>query len=529
MSNDTAIPSAAMNRPEPFSLVIFGASGDLTARKLLPAVYGLFTDGLLPREFRVVGYARTPQGDEPFRDAMREAVGRSPRGKDVSPEAWRDFAARLHYVSGDYTDASGFHSLAARLRGLDAAAGTPGNCLFYLATPPNVFVPIVTALRAAGLARPGARAAPWSRLIVEKPFGRDLAGARALNAEVLGAFAERQVFRIDHYLGKETVQNLLVLRFANSIFEPIWNQKYIDHVQITVAETVGVERRGSYYEHAGALRDIVQNHLMHLVCLVAMEPPLSLEAEAVRDEKVKVVRSLRPLDAACMPGGLVRAQYGPGTVQGKAVPGYREEPEVAPDSLTETYAAIKTSIDNWRWAGVPFYLRTGKRLPARATEIAIQFKAIPRVLFGAPPRGPVEPNVLVIRIQPNEGISMRFQVKVPGHAMRIEPYQMDFGYAETFRRGPPEAYERLLLDAVLGDATLFTRGDEIEAAWTFLEPVLEACRPPHVRELPTYPAGTWGPRQADALIQADGRRWMLTRPPADPAAATRGENPCAQD
>jgi glucose-6-phosphate 1-dehydrogenase len=509
----TAENSTARPVPEPFTLVIFGASGDLANRKLLPAVFGLFADGLLPRDSAVVGYARTAKTDDEFRAETRKAVAGSARAKSVTDEAWAAFAARLHYVTGKYDDPESFRSLGSRLEGLAAGQNRPSNCLFYLATPPNVCVPVVEGLAAAGLARPGSRAPPWSRVVVEKPFGRDLASARDLNAGLLRSFAEHQVFRIDHYLGKETVQNILVLRFANSIFEPIWNQKYVDHVQITVAETVGVEGRGSYYEQAGALRDIVQNHMMHLVCLVAMEPPLSLDADAVRDEKVKVLRALRPIPPQCLPEGVVRAQYSSGQVSGRAAPGYREEPEVARDSSVETFAAIKTFIDNWRWAGVPFYLRTGKRMPVRVTEIAIHFKAIPRVLFGAPPRGPLPANVLAMRIQPNEGISMLFEVKVPGHAMRIHPFQMDFGYAGAFRREPPEAYERLILDAALGDSTLFTRGDEVEAAWAFLEPVFAGCRQASVRDLPTYAAGSWGPREADDLLAADGRQWMIFRRP----------------
>jgi glucose-6-phosphate 1-dehydrogenase len=504
--------------PEASALVIFGASGDLAQRKLLPAVWGLFLDGLLPRDFAVVGYARTPKTDDAFRAETREALQQSSRGRPPGDEAWRAFAARLRYVAGGYDDPAGFRALGSRLEELAAEPGGARNAIFYLATPPTVFVPIVRGLGESGLARRGSVRAPWSRLIIEKPFGRSLAGARDLNREVLAAFAEHQVFRIDHYLGKETVQNIMVLRFANSIFEPLWNQRYIDHVQVTVAETVGVEQRAAYYEHAGALRDIVQNHLMHLVCLVAMEPPVALSPDAVRDEKVQVLRSLRPIPRRCAAEGLVRAQYAAGTIHGKAVPGYREEPGVAPDSTTETFVAMKAFVDNWRWAGVPFYLRTGKRLAARITEISIHFKAIPRILFGALSLGPLPPNVLALRIQPNEGISLQFEVKVPGHAMRIQPYQLDFGYKEAFGRGPPEAYERLLLDAALGDSTLFTRGDEVEAAWAFLDPVLQGCAESPAGPLPAYAAGTWGPAEADALIGADGFRWALFRRAAQPPA-----------
>jgi glucose-6-phosphate 1-dehydrogenase len=522
MADETAVkskaftlpsPSGAKVMPEPFTLVIFGASGDLAHRKLVPAVYGLWQDGLLPPLVTLLGFARHPKTDEAFRQELRQAVEKFSHGRTVDGQAWDGFARRLHYLVGDYDDPAAFRTLGAYLEKQAAEEHRPANALFYLATPPQTFPLVVRRLGEAGLSRAGAKAPPWSRIVIEKPFGSDLASARALNEEVLRVFAERQVFRIDHYLGKETVQNILVLRFANSIFEPLWNQKYVDHVQITVAESGGVEQRGPYYDHAGALRDIVQNHMMQLVCLVAMESPLALGADAVRDEKVKVLRSLRPIPAACVPEGVVRAQYGAAEAHGKSRRGYLEEDGVAPGSTTETYMAMKLFIDNWRWAGVPFYLRTGKRLAARITEIAVHFKPIPQVLFGAPGRGPVEPNVLALRIQPNEGITLRFQVKVPGPAMQIEPFQMDFGYAEVFERAAPEAYERLLLDAALGEPTLFTRGDEIEAAWTFIQPILDGIRQCLVATLPSYPSGSWGPPEADALLEADGRRWSLVRRP----------------
>jgi len=493
----------------PFVLVIFGASGDLTRRKLVPAVYSLFREGLLPEGFRLLGFARREKSDEAFRAELREGVAEFARVGLGDEAAWADFAARLHYLQGGYDEAASFGALAARIDEL--AAGAPRRVLFYLATPPAGFEPVVEQLREAGLAR--ADDGGWARLIVEKPFGRDLASARALNDHVRSAFAENQIFRIDHYLGKETVQNLLVFRFANSLFEPIWNQKYVDHVQITVAETVGVEQRGSYYDHAGALRDIVQNHMMHLLCLVAMEGPASLAADAVRDEKVKVLQALRPMEAACVPKRVVRAQYGAGTSGGQGVAGYREEQGVGPASTTETFVALKALVDNWRWAGVPFYLRTGKRMPARITEIGIHFKPVPQVLFNAPPLGPMEPNVLALRIQPNEGISLQFQVKVPGADGGVRPHKMDFGYAASFGAEPPDAYERLLLDAALGDSTLFTRSDEVEAAWTFLQPILDGCAQAAVAELPAYQAGSWGPAEADRLIEADGRQWSLVRRP----------------
>jgi len=499
--------------PEPFTLVIFGASGDLTARKLMPAVYGLFEAGLLPAPFSLIGFARTEKSDDEFRRDIRDALANGVHGRPLDEATWAAFAARVAYVSGDYNGPAGFEALKKRLDEIAARDQAPPNRLFYMATPPNVFVPITKQLQASGLSPRGADKTPWVRIIIEKPFGRDLASSQALDADIGAVFRESQVFRIDHYLGKETVQNILVLRFANSIFEPLWNQKFVDHVQITVAETVGVERRGPYYDQSGALRDIVQNHMLQLLGLVAMEPPVALDAGAIRDEKVKVLRSLRPIAAQCMPEGLVRAQYVAGDPAGHAVPGYRQEPGVAPDSSTETFVAMKLFIDNWRWAGVPFYVRTGKRMPVRITEISIHFRDVPRILFGALAAGRAEPNILALRIQPNEGISLRFQTKVPGCAVHIEPFQMDFGYYDAFGGEPPEAYERLILDAALGDATLFIRRDEVAAAWTFLEPILGACAATPPRGLTTYAAGTWGPKEADDLLAADGRRWMLVRRP----------------
>jgi len=484
------------SRPDPFTLVIFGASGDLTRRKLIPAVFRLFQQGRLPDDFEVIGFARRDKTDQSFRSELHQALDRSDDEHGPGHAAWPAFASKLSYHRSTFEDADGFQRLRRRLE----SGGRPRNGLFYLAVQPDSVGPVLQNLARAGLARKGAVSSPWSRVIIEKPFGRDLATARTLNERLSAAFDEGQVFRIDHYLGKETVQNILVLRFANSIFEPIWNQKYVDHVQITVSERIGVEGRGAYYEQAGALRDMIQNHIMHLLCLVAMEPPGSLAPLTVRDEKVKVLRALRPIPPQCIANGVARAQYA----------GYRDEPGVAPDSRTETFVAFKTFIDNWRWSGVPFYLRTGKRLPARITEISVHFKPVPQVLFNAPGLGPLEPNVLAIRIQPNEGISIRFQVKVPGPAVRIQPFQMDFGYGGAFGREPPDAYQRLLLDAALGDPTLFTRSDEVEAAWAFVAPVIEGCARCS-GELPVYPAGSWGPTAADDFIRADDRFWYLTR------------------
>jgi len=493
--------------PKPFTLVIFGASGDLTRRKLIPAVYRLFSEGLLPDDFRIVGFARREKTDDSFRAELRQAVEQYSRLEPHLDENWGPFARRIFYHRSTFEDAAGFQSLFERLKSLAGPEG-PGNCLFYLAAQPNSVPVIVEQLGGAGLSCEGENC--WSRIIVEKPFGRDLESARALNAQIGRAFDEHQIFRIDHYLGKETVQNILVLRFANSIFEPIWNQQYVDHVQITVSETIGLEGRGRYYEQAGALRDMVQNHMMHLLCLTAMEPPVGLDADAIRDEKVKVLEALRPIPVECLPSDLVRAHYTSGDCGGETVPGYRDEDGVDPDSTTETFVAFKALVDNRRWSGVPFYLRTGKRLPARLTDIAIHFKVGPRVLFNGRSGGPMEPNVLAIRIQPNEGISLQFQVKTPGSITSIRPLRMDFSYADAFGQGPPEAYERLLLDAALGDSTLFTRRDEVERAWAFVTPILAHCAD---RPLATYAAGSWGPAEADDLIAADGRRWEVMKRP----------------
>jgi glucose-6-phosphate 1-dehydrogenase len=487
---------------EPFSLVIFGASGDLTQRKLIPALWSLYAARTLPEPFAIIGTARSEMSDATYRGRMREAVTRFARLKIPSPHVWDRFANSVCYVAGDPTSAELYGRLQARLDEIERARGGPRNRLFYCATPPSLYDDIVANLGTAGLARVDSG---WTRIIVEKPFGRDLATARALNQQLASVFDEEQVFRIDHYLGKETVQNILVFRFANGIFEPVWNRNHVAEVQITVAETIGVEGRGSYYEEAGALRDMVQNHMLQLLCLIAMEPPVTFDAGPVRDEKDKVMRAIRPIDASKVDDVALRAHYGPGYVGGKAVPGYRQEPGVKPDSITETYVALRLEIDSWRWAGVPFYLRTGKRLATRASEIAIRFRRTPHMIFRRDPAG-VEPDLLVIRIQPDEGISLTVVAKEPGPDLKLAPVRLDFKYGEVFGGEPPEAYERLLLDAIHGDATLYARADWVEQAWTLLQPVLDAWgRIPAA--LATYEAGSWGPAEADAFVARDGGAW----------------------
>jgi len=489
--------------PQPCNLVIFGASGDLTFRKLIPAIYNIAADGDLPTALNVVGFARRPKTDEEFR-AELEANARKFSRQGVNDELWKSFAERLFYHRSEFSDLEGYKTLAQRLDALDAEKHTRGNRLFYLSVAPSEFAGILQKLADVGLNK--APEGGWTRVIVEKPFGKDLASAQALNRVVNEVFAERDTFRIDHYLGKETAQNIMVLRFANAIFEPIWNQRYIDHVQITGAETLGVEGRGPYYDSAGALRDMVQNHLLQLLSLVAMEPPVALTADAIRDEKVKVIRSLRPLTPEDVARDVVRGQYGAGAIGGKEVIAYRQEERVNPESMAETYAALKVHVDNWRWADVPFYIRFGKRLAKSGTEIAVQFKDVPAVLFNRDTG--VGPNVLVIRIQPDEGISLRIQAKLPGAALRIEPVKMDFAYGTSFGKASPEAYERLLLDAMSGDATLFARRDEVEHAWEFVDRIEAAWHAnPSPPPLCAYASGTWGPAEADALLERDGRCW----------------------
>jgi glucose-6-phosphate 1-dehydrogenase len=504
--------------PQACSLVIFGASGDLTRRKLFPALYALAHDGLLPEHFAVVGFARRPKSHEEFREEMRQAVDRHSRLRPVKPEAWDRLARATYYVASPFEDPAGYAALGKLLTEVEARYQTCGNRLYYLATPPGSYVTVVTHLGAAGLVSVPwgewlsgqAGVTCWSRLVVEKPFGHDLETAVALNAEILPVFHESQVYRIDHYLGKETVQNILTFRFGNSIFEPLWNRRYVDHVQLLVAEDLGVEGRGGYYDAAGAVRDMLQNHLLQLLSLVAMEPPATFGAEAVRDEKVKVLRAIRPID----PARAVRGQYVRGTLRGKRVPAYADEERVAEDSTTETYVALGLEIDNWRWAGVPFFLRTGKALPTQVTEVTIQYRRPPLLLFqhaphpGHQPGDEIEPNQLTLRIQPDEGISLRVGLKPPGPRIRLVPARLGFSYRETFGIDPAEAYERLLLDCMLGDSTLFIRRDEVEAAWALVTPLLQAWGVAGREGLAYYPAGSWGPTEAERFIQGSGRSWV---------------------
>ncbi len=483
----------------PTALAIFGITGDLAKRKLIPALYELMRADRLPGDLHILGFARRDWNDEILLQQMRQAVITFARTQPVDQATLEKLLSKMRYVRSDFDDPAGY----ARLAQLTETLGVQ-NCLIYLATPPDAYIPIIHHLGEAGISR---LYAGWSRIVIEKPYGRDLDSAQALDQVVHQVFDEKQVYRIDHYLGKETVQNILVFRFANGIFEPLWNRRYVDHVEITVAETVGVETRAGYYETVGVIRDMFQNHILQLLALTAMEAPTAFNADAVRDEKVKVLRALRPMCGQEGCENTLRAQYVAGTVAGKRVPGYKDEEGVAADSLTETYLATRLFVDNWRWAGVPFYTRSGKRLPRRVTEVAIQFKQVPLSLFGWQNMAGDAPNVLVLNIQPDEGITLTFGAKAPGPINQISPVKMDFNYEETYGGEPPEAYERLLLDSLMGDATLFTRTDEVDAAWKFTTDILDGWQIEPVRHLPIYEAGTWGPPQTDQFIQQHGHKW----------------------
>src|SRR5438874_1782394 len=489
---------------DPCIMVIFGAAGDLTRRKLVPALYNLAKAELLSREFAILGVAHSPMSDDDFRKKLADDI-RQYAGSDIDREIWEWFNRRLYYMTGDFGDKNIYAQLKSKLGELDKQHSTHGDYFFYLATAPDFFGSIVEQLAAAGLM--DEKDGYWRRVIVEKPFGHDLESAKALNQQLLKVAKKHQIYRIDHYLGKETVQNILAFRFANGIFEPIWNRRYIDHVQISVAETVGVEQRGSYYDTAGALRDMVPNHIMQLISLTSMEPPISFHADSVRDEQAKILHAIQPLSSEEVLTRTVRGQYGEGTMEGQHVPGYRHEADVPSDSRTETFVAMKLLIDNWRWADVPFYIRTGKRMPARHTHIVIQFRRAPFVLFRDTPVENLMPNQLVLHIQPEEGISLRFAAKAPGPIMSLGTVDMNFEYADYFGTTPSTGYERLLHDCMIGDATLFQRADMVEAGWCVVSPILDVwkARPP--RNVPNYAAGTWGPKEADDLLERDGRRW----------------------
>ena len=505
----------ARDKADRCTLVIFGGAGDLSRKKLIPAIYYLAEQKLLPDGFAMLAVAREPGDDNSYRKLMREAMGTSDEIRRVDESVWQWLCARTFYTCGEFAEDATYASVAKRLAEIEARPGSEEkNRLFYLAIPPSVFEMTLKHLTDSRLAcrTESYETRPWTRVVIEKPFGRSLETARELNRLVLGCFGEHQVYRIDHYLGKETVQNILVFRFANTIFEPLWNRRYISHVQITAAESVGIETRGKYYEEAGIIRDMFQNHLLQLLTLATMEPPSSITADAVRDEKVKVLRAVRPLLQA-NGENIVRAQYAEGTVNGKSVPGYRAEADVAPGSIVPTYAAMRVYIDNWRWNGVPFFVRSGKRLAKRTSEIAVQFHAPPLLLFGQKTPEEMAPSLLVMRVQPDEGISLRLHVKTPGAVheltpgLEITPVDMNFSYAESFGNEAHPAYETLLLDCMIGDPTLFTRSDEVEMAWSLIDPILKEWEKNPVEKIPTYPAGSWGPAEADALIAKDNAAW----------------------
>jgi glucose-6-phosphate 1-dehydrogenase len=500
---------------DPVTVVIFGGAGDLAHRKLLPALYNLHVDGVLHPATAVVGIGRKDLSDDQYREFARSGIEQFSR-RAIDQDAWEHFARSLFFANIALDQPQGLATLGSRLDVIEHERGLVGNRLYYLAVPPSLFVPTVEQLAHARFIGPVGQG-PFARLVVEKPIGHDLKSAMAINDAIAKVFDESQIFRIDHYLGKETVQNILVLRFANSIFEPLFNQKYIDHVQITVAEEEGVGTRAGYYDQSGALRDMLQNHLLQLLALVAMEPPHSLDADVIRDEKLEVLQSLRPLTANAVDASVVRGQYGAGTINGNVAPRYRDEAGVAPASQTETFVAVQACIDNWRWAGVPFFLRTGKRLPRRASEISIQLKHVPPILFNTNLSHPLAPNLLTIRIQPDEGFALGISSKVPGPRVKVSPVAMDFDYCDFFKSSSPEAYERLLLDVMTGDATLFMRRDSVEASWTWITPILDRWAEQGDAAIPSYEPGTWGPAEAASLIERGGRQWQpLT--PADKTA-----------
>ena len=518
-----------MPNPVPCAIVIFGASGDLAQLKLIPAVYELCREKLVADKFVLIGYARstqkkdgTPLNDQQYRKDCLEAIKKNARHKPIDDSVWKKMEPNIFYIAGAYDSEDDHARLSARLKELDKSHETGGNRLFYISTPPEVFEGIISRLGERQIEQTPDRSSGWKRIIIEKPFGRDLESAKHLNSVLLEYFEEKQVFRIDHYLGKETVQNLMVMRFANSIFEPIWNYKYIDHVQITVSETLSADDRAGYYDKSGATRDMIQNHLFQLMALVAMEPPSALDATSIRDEKVKVYKSIRPVSQGQVDAFAIRGQYGPGQYndgkEKRSTPGYLKARGVAPNSTTETFAAIKLFIDNWRWSGTPFYLRTGKCLPEKLSEVVVRFRSPPLTLFQKQCDSAVYPNDLVIRVQPEEGISWRLNGKVPGGAMNIKSVALDFLYKTAFKTEPPEAYERLLYDALLGDQTLFIRGDEAEAAWQVIDPIeiawSKSKTPPQ-----QYAPGTWGPKAAMGLIELDGRRWLHSSEEEEPIVA----------
>jgi glucose-6-phosphate 1-dehydrogenase len=507
---------------DPCAMVIFGAGGDLTKRKLMPALYHLAKGKLLPERFAIIGISIEPYSHEQFRDRMTQDIHQY-AGIKVDPSSWDAFVKGVYYLSGDFNDSELYKKLGETLAQVEKEQGTEGNCLFYLATAPNFFPTIVKQLGAAGLAK--LEDHKWRRVVIEKPFGRDLPSAVELNHQLLEVLEEKQIYRIDHYLGKETVQNILAFRFANGIFEPVWNRRYVDHVQVTVAEELGVEQRGGYYEKAGALRDMVPNHIFQLITLTAMEPPISFDAEAVHDEQTKVLRAIQLLSPERVLDQAVRGQYDAGIVNGKHVPAYRAEPNVAPDSKTPTFVAVALHIDNWRWAGVPFYLRTGKRMAQRVTQVVIRFRRPPFVLFRKTPVNSITPNELVVNIAPTEGICLNFEAKVPGPVVKLGAVNMDFQYSDYFGTTPSTGYETLLYDCMMGDPTLFQRADMVEAGWAVVQPILDVWKALPPRDFPNYAAGSWGPAQADELLRREGREW---RDPACLPAPRKARAPASQ-